>query len=145
MASDEVVDEIINFSQLGQGEIKEIIKIMVDEINDRIAEKEIYITLSKKAYEHLAEMGFDSKFGARPLRRTLQREVEDYLAMEMLRGNIEPPCDINIEFKRGKLTFKSSASDRFKKQEKDVTPKGSDDSDGESSEDGALELSGSSK
>lgn len=80
------IDETIVFHSLSLEHIKDIVGLMVQEVVKRLAENEIQIEVTDAARDYLARTGFDEKFGARPLRRAIQKEIEDRLAEEMLRG-----------------------------------------------------------
>jgi ATP-dependent Clp protease ATP-binding subunit ClpC len=114
------VDEIIYFKPLGGPEIRKIIKILLNEINDRIAEKALHVSMSKKVYDYIADIGFDEKNGARPLRRVLQREVEDWLAVEMLKGSLKENSNVKIDYKRKKLQYSVTTKPKKSKTEKDT-------------------------
>jgi ATP-dependent Clp protease ATP-binding subunit ClpC len=92
------IDEVIVFHKLSRDEIKEIIELMVSRVRAQVAEHELQLELSDDANEFLAEVGFDPAMGARPLRRAIQRYVEDPLADEVLRqGEIVPGTTVLIE------------------------------------------------
>jgi ATP-dependent Clp protease ATP-binding subunit ClpC len=92
------IDEVIVFHKLSREEIKEIIELMVSRVRAQVAEHELQLELADDANEHLAEVGFDPAMGARPLRRAIQRYVEDPLADEVLRqGEIVPGTTVLIE------------------------------------------------
>ncbi|MCB1147240.1 MAG: ATP-dependent Clp protease ATP-binding subunit, partial [Leptospiraceae bacterium] len=74
------IDDVIVFDMLKPEEIREIVELMVDEINMNILHKNLYIVPDKEALDYLGEKGFDEKYGARPLRRLVQKEIEDELA-----------------------------------------------------------------
>ncbi|MCB1324116.1 MAG: ATP-dependent Clp protease ATP-binding subunit [Spirochaetales bacterium] len=80
------IDEIITFHSLDRGHIRQIIDIMAERMNKVMVEKKIRFEMDESAKDLIADLGFDEKYGARPLRRTLQREIEDYLANRMLEG-----------------------------------------------------------
>ncbi|MBE0605856.1 MAG: AAA family ATPase, partial [Deltaproteobacteria bacterium] len=80
------LDEIVLFHSLGKEELSRIVDIMVRELNDRLAERKIAIALTPAAKVRIAEIGYDPAYGARPLRRALQKRVEDPLAMRILEG-----------------------------------------------------------
>ncbi len=100
------VDETVVFHQLNKEQISVIIDIMLNELYDRLKEKNIVIKVSTAAKEYLIEKGFDVKYGARPLRRTIQKELEDLLANELLKGEFIYGDEIQVEFRQGKLNFK---------------------------------------
>jgi ATP-dependent Clp protease ATP-binding subunit ClpC len=92
------IDEVIVFHKLTKDEIKEIIELMVGRVRAQVAEHELQLELAAEANEFLAEVGFDPAMGARPLRRAIQRYVEDPLADEVLRqGEIVPGTTVLIE------------------------------------------------
>lgn len=100
------IDEIIVFHSLGEKEIVKIIDLMIKRLNERLEEKNVRIRLSKKAISFLAKEGFDPSFGARPLRRAIQRYIEDPLSEEMLSGRIQGEGEIFVGVKGDKFTFK---------------------------------------
>ena len=80
------LDEIVLFHSLGKEELSRIVDIMVRELNDRLAERKIAIALTPAAKTRIAEIGYDPAYGARPLRRAIQKRIEDALAMRILEG-----------------------------------------------------------
>ena len=84
------IDEIVVFHKLSDENIKQIACLMLSEITRRIEEQNIGISFCDDVVEHLAKEGFDPVYGARPLRRAMQRKIEDSLATELLEGNIKP-------------------------------------------------------
>jgi ATP-dependent Clp protease ATP-binding subunit ClpC len=84
------VDEIIVFHQLAESEILRIVDLMVGQIEERLKDKDMGIELTQAAKELVAKRGFDPVLGARPLRRALQRDVEDMLAEKILFGEVKP-------------------------------------------------------
>ena len=83
------IDDVIVFHALNQAHIKEIVGLMVKEVAERLAENAIEIEVTDAAGEYLAQEGFDEEYGARPLRRAIQKEIEDRLSEELLRGTIK--------------------------------------------------------
>jgi ATP-dependent Clp protease ATP-binding subunit ClpB len=81
------VDEMIIFHSLGKEEIKKIVEIQLNHLNKRLAEKKLSLRLTESAKELLVEQGFDPVYGARPLKRTLQRMIQDPLALKLLSGD----------------------------------------------------------
>ncbi|GIX42173.1 MAG: hypothetical protein KatS3mg129_1906 [Leptospiraceae bacterium] len=96
------IDEVIVFHSLTKEQIKRIVEIMVNRLNNYLFDKKIRIELDELAKEHFAEKGYDEKYGARPLRRLLQKEVEDYLANRFLEGAYKEPTEIFISFNKPK-------------------------------------------
>jgi len=99
------IDEIIIFNRLTQEDIKKIVDIQIRNIQKRLTDKNIEIYLTSKAKEFLAERGYDPVFGARPLRRIIQREILDPLAMKILEGEIQEGDRIKVDFPDGKVIF----------------------------------------
>ncbi|WP_243525425.1 ATP-dependent protease ATP-binding subunit ClpC [Bacillus pseudomycoides] len=83
------IDEIIVFHMLEKKHIQEIVTLMVNQLVNRLKEQEIELELTSKAIESIADKGFDREYGARPLRRAIQKHVEDRLSEELLKGAIE--------------------------------------------------------
>lgn len=90
------VDEIITFHELTVEHIHAIVNIMIEEINRQVADRDLLITLSDEAQAWLAKKGYDPVYGARPLRRLIQRSIEDMLAEEMLHGHLDDAETIRI-------------------------------------------------
>ncbi|HEY5576925.1 MAG TPA: ATP-dependent chaperone ClpB, partial [Deferrimonas sp.] len=80
------LDEIVLFHSLGKEELSRIVDIMVRELNERLSDRKIAIALTPAAKTRIAEIGYDPAYGARPLRRALQKRIEDALAMRLLEG-----------------------------------------------------------
>tara|TARA_B100001287_G_scaffold72904_1_gene60494 strand:- start:1084 stop:3618 length:2535 start_codon:yes stop_codon:yes gene_type:complete len=96
------IDEVIIFNPLSKENIHEIIEIELSKLYLRIEELGYKIKLSKKAKDFLAEKGYDIKYGARPLKRTIQKHVEDIIAAEILNSMINEGDTINIDHTSGK-------------------------------------------
>jgi ATP-dependent Clp protease ATP-binding subunit ClpC len=102
------IDEIIVFHALTKENIESIVSIMVKTISKRIkAQMNISMETSIETIKHLAEIGFDPKFGARPLRRAIQTNIEDEMAEEILAGSIKEGDTIEIEYIDNKMVIKS--------------------------------------
>ena len=100
------IDEIIVFSSLTKEDIRKIVTIMTDTISDRAkSQMDIILKITPKAKDFLAEQGFDKKYGARSLRRKIQSLIEDELAEEILKGNIEKGSSVQISVSDGKIKF----------------------------------------
>ncbi|MEW9672328.1 ATP-dependent Clp protease ATP-binding subunit [Ammoniphilus sp. 3BR4] len=98
------IDELIVFHSLEQVHISEIATLMAGQLRKRLLEQQIDFVLTDDAKGYLAKEGFDPVFGARPLRRAIQRHIEDRLSEELLLGNIQKGDTVIIDFKDGKLT-----------------------------------------
>ncbi|MBH74939.1 MAG: Clp protease [Dehalococcoidia bacterium] len=99
------IDDIIVFEPLTQVQIHEIVELMVDDVKTRLADQSIFISLSEKAREWLAKEGFHPDFGARPLRRTIQRYIENPLSKQLLKGTLVGGDQITISVRDGSLSF----------------------------------------
>src|SRR5258706_10587538 len=99
------LDETIVFHALTSGEIFQIVDLMLDRVKKQIAGQGLEIEVTTEAKELLAKEGFDSNFGARPLRRAVQRMIEDPLAEEVLRGTFKEGDIILAEVKDGDIVF----------------------------------------
>ena len=105
------LDEIVLFHSLGKEELSRIVDIMVRELNDRLAERKIAIALTPAAKARIAEIGYDPAYGARPLRRALQKRVEDALAMRILEGEFREGDRVEVGVDpKGDFAFIRSAA-----------------------------------
>src|SRR6476469_721469 len=99
------LDEIIVFHSLGKPELLRIVDLEVDKVLTRIKAKEVHIDLQQSAKEFLIDKGYDPQYGARPMRRAVERFLEDPLAEELLRGNVKPGDRVDVVAADGKLSF----------------------------------------
>lgn len=101
------LDEVIVFHSLEEKHVKEIVDIMIKDLEKRLNKLNVNIKVSEKTKEHITSKGFDPVFGARPLERTIRRMIEDELAEEILRGNVSKEEEINIDYDpdKDKLIF----------------------------------------
>src|SRR5699024_12125532 len=90
------IDETIVFHSLEKEHMKEIVKQKVNEVRERMEGQELSFTITDKALEKVADAGFDPEYGARPLRRSIQRNIEDLLSEELLKGSIEKGETVKI-------------------------------------------------
>jgi ATP-dependent Clp protease ATP-binding subunit ClpB len=102
------VDETIIFDPLGKDEIASIVAIQVRELQERLAAKRLELRLTDAAREYLAEKGYDPNFGARPLKRLIQREVADALANRLLAGEIAEGSVVEIDRDGEGLVFRTA-------------------------------------
>ncbi len=100
------IDEIIVFNALTEEQILEIVKLMAKDIQDRLSEQNITLELTGDALDWLVKEGYDPVYGARPLRRALQRYVENSLAKMLLSGELEEGDTITVGLKNGSLDFR---------------------------------------
>jgi ATP-dependent Clp protease ATP-binding subunit ClpB len=99
------LDEVIVFEPLDKEEIARIVEIQVRALASRLAARRLEIELTPAAKEYLAERGYDPSFGARPLKRLIQREVQDPLAMKLLSGELAEGGRIVVDRQGDGLTF----------------------------------------
>jgi ATP-dependent Clp protease ATP-binding subunit ClpB len=97
------LDEIIMFKPLTQADIGNILDLLVNELNERIADRDLRVVLTDEAKRLIAERGYDPAFGARPLKRYLQKNVETLVAKLILSDKAEPGKDIVIGVRDGEL------------------------------------------
>jgi len=99
------VDEIVVFNKLGIEQIKQIVDIQLEKLKQRLAAKKVDIKLSSEAREKLAEIGFNPVYGARPIKRAIQQQVLDPLAMKVLEGGFSAGDTIEVGIQDGEFTF----------------------------------------
>jgi ATP-dependent Clp protease ATP-binding subunit ClpB len=102
------LDEVIVFEPLDKGEIARIVDIQVRDLARRLAARNLEIELSPGAREYLAEKGYDPSFGARPLKRLIQREIQDPLAMQLLSGELSEGGRVVVDRDGDGLAFRSA-------------------------------------
>ncbi|HMJ50271.1 MAG TPA: AAA family ATPase, partial [Burkholderiales bacterium] len=99
------IDEVVVFHALDEKDIKSIAKIQLKFVERRLAQMDIKLEISDSALDELAKTGFDPVYGARPLKRAIQAQIENPLAMEILEGRIATKDKMRVEFKDGKFKF----------------------------------------
>lgn len=92
------IDEVVMFNPLSQGDIKGIVRLQMEGLRKLLESKNIIIAATDAAITHIAEVGFDPQYGARPLKRTMQKEILNRLSKEILAGNIKADSTILIDF-----------------------------------------------
>ena len=103
------VDDVVVFHPLGREHIRKIVDIQLGYLHDRLAERDMRIHLSDDARDRLAEAGFDPVYGARPLKRAIQQQVENPLAQEILQGKFKPGDVIEVDVAEDRLAFQNAA------------------------------------
>jgi ATP-dependent Clp protease ATP-binding subunit ClpB len=103
------VDDVVVFHPLGREHIRKIVDIQLGYLHDRLAERDMRIHLSEEARDRLADAGFDPVYGARPLRRAIQQQVENPLAQEILQGKFKPGDVIEVGVDQDRLDFQNAA------------------------------------
>jgi len=99
------LDEIVEFKQLSREQIGEIVELQLQRLRGRLAERGITLELTDEAKELLAEQGWDPTYGARPLKRAIQRSLENPLALRLLEGEFADGDTIRVELADGELSF----------------------------------------
>ena len=99
------VDEIIVFQPLGRDEIAQIVDIQVRMLQRRLEGRRLVISITDAAREYLTNKGFDPTYGARPLKRLIQREIQDALAVKLLSGELAEGDEVEVDAQGGGLTF----------------------------------------
>jgi ATP-dependent Clp protease ATP-binding subunit ClpB len=103
------VDDVVVFHPLGREHIRMIVDIQLGYLHERLADRDMKITLSDAARDKLAEAGFDPVYGARPLKRAIQQQVENPLAQEILQGRYSPGDTIQVQVSEDQLEFQNVA------------------------------------
>ncbi len=104
------LDEIIVFHELTEEQLRNIVDLMVNDLQSRLTERKLDIELTAKAKSWLAKEGYDPVFGARPLRRVIERYVENPLSSKLLRGELKEGDTIRVDLGKDGLTFKTKAA-----------------------------------
>jgi ATP-dependent Clp protease ATP-binding subunit ClpB len=102
------IDEVVVFQSLTREQLAEIVELQLRRLEQRLAERGIRIELTDEAKEHVAEAGWDPTYGARPLKRALQRLVENPLAMRLLDGDFGDGDTIRVDVQDGELAFEKA-------------------------------------
>ena len=101
------IDEIINFQQLNKEQIADIVRLQMKKVSDMLAEQGFTLNCSDAAIDTIAEAGFDPDFGARPVKRAIQRDVLNALSKSLLSGTVDKGHPINIDSKDGQIVFRN--------------------------------------
>jgi len=102
------LDEIVVFRALDKAQIRKIARIQTDYLGKRLAERQLKLTLTDKALDLLGNVGFDPVYGARPLKRAIQQQLENPLAKEILEGKFQPGDTVAVDAAGGHLVFAKS-------------------------------------
>ena len=117
------IDEVIMFQPLLKNEIKGIIKIQLDNLKEQVAKNGISLDFSDYAIDYLAENGFDPQFGARPLKRLIQKEIVNSLSKKILAGDIDKSHPVLIDVFDGIVVFRNEANHQAIVQKETEAPK----------------------
>ena len=101
------IDDIIVFHQLEEKDLRLIVSLMLGSVADRLKEQGISISFDEESEKYLAKEGFDTVYGARPLRRAITKTVEDKLSEEILRGNVKSGAEVKVTVKDNELVFQN--------------------------------------
>ncbi|MFB6355091.1 MAG: ATP-dependent Clp protease ATP-binding subunit [bacterium] len=99
------LDEIIVFEALEKDHLRQIIDLMLVEVEERLSKKGLQLHVTKPAKDFLIDKGYDPDYGARPLRRTIQRRIEDSLAEGLLHGKFSEGSEVHVSYRDGELKF----------------------------------------
>ena len=114
------IDEVVVFHSLGRAEMAQIVDILMGQVEERLAGKKIKLALSPEGKELIVEKGFDPTFGARPLKRTIQKLLEDPLSEELLKGTVKDGDRVAIEREEDHLVFKVQTNNSTPKKKKEL-------------------------
>ena len=103
------VDEVIVFPQLTRDELMQIVDLFIGRLQQRLDERDLKLVLTTTARERLIELGYEPSLGARPLRRKVQREIEDEISERILTGDIQSAQDIKVDFVAEAFTFETTS------------------------------------
>jgi ATP-dependent Clp protease ATP-binding subunit ClpA len=103
------LDDIVRFDALSREQISEIVELQVDRVIARVAERGVEVTLTDEAKRLLGNMGYDPTYGARPLRRVIQKQLTDRLALALLEGRLREGEGVRIDARNGELVLEQAA------------------------------------
>ena len=116
------IDETIVFAHLSKEEIRQIVDLMLKDLFKRLDEKELNVEVTDEVKDHLAEAGYSEAYGARPLRRLIQRKIEDMLAEEILSGKYTAGDTIRLVLTDDKITCeKAEGKKKTRTSKEEVT------------------------
>jgi ATP-dependent Clp protease ATP-binding subunit ClpB len=99
------IDEVIVFKPLTMKELLQIVDLLVQSVNKRLADKNIHLELTEQAKEQLVKLGYEPAYGARPLKRTIQRYLENPLADKIIRGEVKEGDKVCVDYSDGNFAF----------------------------------------
>jgi ATP-dependent Clp protease ATP-binding subunit ClpB len=103
------IDEVVVFHSLSTDEVRQIVDVQLDRLSRLLADRRLTLSVTDAARDALARAGWDPDFGARPLKRAIQRELQDPLALRLLQGEFREGSTIRVDAIDGQLTFVASA------------------------------------
>src|SRR5205823_13639155 len=104
------LDDIVEFEPLSREQIKEIVEIQVQRLIQRVREREIEVELTDAARTLLGNLGYDPTYGARPLKRVIQKRLVDPLALAILEGKFVPGDTVQVDAAEGELKLSNAAA-----------------------------------
>lgn len=117
------IDDIVVFNPLKREEISKILDIQIAELENRLSEKNIHLSIKPKARDYLLDHGYEPSMGARPMRRLIQNEIEDQLANLILGGKVGENGDVEVTFEKEKLLVKAAREKRSRVPAVQTEPK----------------------
>ena len=102
------IDDIVFFHPLVKDHINRIIKIQLARLKKRLEDRNIFLKINDNTVNHLAEIGFESRYGARPLKRAIRKELETALAKSILSGGVKEVQKITANYTSGKISFEKN-------------------------------------
>jgi ATP-dependent Clp protease ATP-binding subunit ClpB len=104
------VDEIVVFHSLTKEQLEEIVGIQIDRLRDRLRDRRIELEITESAGRYIADVGYNPVYGARPLKRTIQNEIETPLSRLIVRGDVKDSSKVTVDAEDGKIVFESTPS-----------------------------------
>jgi len=105
------LDDIVRFHSLTREQLAQIVDLQVARVIERVAERGVAVTLSDDARTLLGNLGYDPAYGARPLRRVIQRQLTDRLALALLSGEIRAGDSVNVDAREGELALEKVSAE----------------------------------
>ncbi len=105
------IDEVIMFEPLSRANVREIVKIQLDALMTKLAERDMLLTPSEEMVDHIALLGYDPQFGARPIKRMIQKELLNELSRWIIEGKVEVNSPMVIDVFDGKIVFRKPLED----------------------------------
>ncbi|HEX6031767.1 MAG TPA: hypothetical protein VFY90_10075, partial [Tepidiformaceae bacterium] len=116
------IDEIIIFEPLTRAELEKIVDLLAEEVRERLEDRMVDFELTQAAKDEIVNEGYDPQFGARPLRRTVQRRIENELAKRILAGQVKEGQCVVVDYRDGEYTFTARECDTFADREAEREP-----------------------
>ncbi len=108
------IDEVIMFEPLSRANVREIVKLQLDALMAKLADRDMLLTPSEELVDHIAHMGYDPQFGARPIKRMIQKELLNELSRWIIEGKVETNTPMVIDVFDGKIVFRKPLEDETK-------------------------------